>query len=318
MVKVKIRSSNVKNHPYADFIGLLTPKLLKDMNIHPPHYVRINKVISHQNKQKNLEINVLVVSSESEISNLSSLCKDPLRDDEIGLDQTYRESLDVQIGEEIEIINTDQKFSLKERFLNKLNFQKAVVRIQANAVHMERQIPIACLCQEMIDSIGAKYGDKIILESTSGKYTVKCIPLAPRMQEFHDYVLSPPNDLVERKALKDKLTKKYFTDPADWGLNSIILEESGELVHPIFIDGMTMDALNVTRLHPLKINRSFQWELLKKLNSFGVISLLGLSVVAPFLVEHPDWISLWVWAIFLGCWGTWSIITSSKYKTSVE
>ena len=142
------------------------------------------------------------------------------------------------------------------------------------------------------------------------------------MKKFHDYVSDPPSDNDKKNELKEE-TKGYFDDPFEWGLSSKILQYRGDLIHPIFMDELGRKSLGKKdkmgkkeRLYPVKIRRSFQWEFLKKLNSFGSISLLALSVTLGLIVNEPTQLIYWLWSIILGVWGAWSVLTSSTYKTS--
>jgi hypothetical protein len=59
----------------------------------------------------------------------------------------------------------------------------------------------------------------------------------------------------------------------------------GEMIHPIFMDSIARDQLGVDRLYPVKIRKYFWWELLKTLNRFGRVSLIGLSVILGLMGE---------------------------------
>ena len=48
------------------------------------------------------------------------------------------------------------------------NCQKAVAGVQQNAPFTESRTPAACVCGEIADPMGARYGDGIIVE-TGGK-----------------------------------------------------------------------------------------------------------------------------------------------------
>ncbi|MGI0010972.1 MAG: hypothetical protein ACREAE_06205, partial [Nitrosopumilaceae archaeon] len=136
---------------------------------------------------------------------------------------------------------------------------------------MEHKTPVVCLCEEMMNSIGVSAGDRIKIESNHAKIIAKCAGLTPGMQEFHDFILDQPQDEEQIEKMKPKLTKMYFLDPASWGLKSERLVQ-GEMTHPIFMDAIAINLLQVHRLHPVKIRKSLWWEMQKKLNSFGSIS----------------------------------------------
>lgn len=297
---------------------------MKKLQLNPNDYVKLEHIIVYTGKDDNtppkneprtITINARLVSSKNDLVDNH---QEELKEDEICIDQTYREALGLKIDDKICIKGPSKKFGFGESILSKMNFQKSVVRVQANASYMERQIPIACLCEEMITSIGAVYGDRIIIESHKTNIIAKCAPLTPLMQKFHDYVSQPTLNDKERKDLGNE-TKGYFDDPKEWGLQSKMLLDHGDIIHPIFMDEIGRKLLGgITRLHPVKIRRSFSWEFRKKLNSFGAISLVALSVTLFFLVEHPDNPFLWFWTVLLGAWGAWSVLTSSTYKTSVS
>jgi hypothetical protein len=175
---------------------------------------------------------------------------------------------------------------------------------------MERLIPVVCICEEMITSINAVYGDQIVIESDTKKIRVTCAPLTPLMEKFHDYVSNPTADKKEKEDLKEE-TKGYFDDPTEWGLTSDVLQYRGDLIHPIFMDELGRKLLDVEyRLYPVKIRRSFRWEFLKKLNSFGSISLLALSITLGLAVTFPE---QWLYWVMSGVWGVWGILECSYF-----
>jgi hypothetical protein len=132
------------------------------------------------------------------------------------------------------------------------------------------------------------------------------------MQEFHDFVLDRSNsDIVNARS-----TAGYFLDPSSFGIKSQRLKQ-GEMTRPIFMDATAMFLLGADRLHPVKVRKSLWWQIQKKLNSFGNVSLIAFSVTLSFFVQNPSVILL-VWSVVLGAWGSWSVLTSSTYKTSNE
>jgi hypothetical protein len=71
--------------------------------------------------------------------------------------------------------------ALRKNF-NLLKFQKAVVRVGENDVCPEYKTPVACLCAEVMGSIGANYGEKIKVEDSDMKPIVaECAKLAKTM-----------------------------------------------------------------------------------------------------------------------------------------
>jgi hypothetical protein len=132
------------------------------------------------------------------------------------------------------------------------------------------------------------------------------------MQKFHDLVLHPPDD----KKQIEKMEATYTTD--DPFNSDIILKQLREVdkrIHPIFMDLISRDLLNVKCLYPVKIRRSFWWEVKKKLNSFGSVAVVALSVVIAFLDNDPFSWFLWSWIILLVGLVVWSVLTSSEFKT---
>jgi hypothetical protein len=133
------------------------------------------------------------------------------------------------------------------------------------------------------------------------------------MQQFHDFVLDRSNADI----IKPKLTDQYFTDPSAFGIKSERFRSEGEMTHPIFMDAIAMQRLGIDRLYPVKVRKHLWWQIQKKLNSFGSVSLLAFSVTLGIFVQKPSDVLL-LWSIILGVWGSWSVLTSSTYKTSNE
>lgn len=300
--------------PSTDFIIILHPTDLKKMKIKANDYVKLKNTITNGTETLDLEILAQIINSEDNLSKMNSKSLDSLKPGEVGVDQSYREALGLQIGKKVSLSLTKKKYGFMEKLLTLLDFQKSIVRVQANAPYMEHRTPVVCLCNEILNSIGATYGDRIVVESDNTKITVKCTSLIPSMQEFHDFVLDPSDKDMKEK-IKTQITRMYFIDPAQWGIKSERLEV-GEMTHPIFMDAISMNLLGVKRLYPVKIRKSLWWEIQKKLNSFGNVSLIGLSVMLGFVVQDPSSKILWGWVALLGIWGSWSVLTSSTYKTS--
>jgi formylmethanofuran dehydrogenase subunit D len=305
-----IRPTFVKRQPSSDFIVIMHPSDMKELNIKDNDYVKIENVIHNKEEEKKIEILGLVINSEHKYSKMTSLDPDVLKPREIGIDQTYREALALTVGDKVVISQTKIRQNLKERFLSFLNYQKAIVRIQANAPYMEHKIPVVCLCEEMMSAIGAEYGDRINVESTNSKIKAKTAKLTTSMREFHDFLLDKSNE----DEIKPRLTEKYFLDPSDFGISSERLH-IGDLIHPVFMDAIAMHLLFAGRLYPVKINRSLWWDIQKKLNSFGSISLIAFSVTLSLFIKEPSSYVLLMWNIILGAWGAWSVLTSSLYRT---
>jgi len=304
----------------ADFVVVMHPNNMKE-KFQKNHYVELSKTIEAKGKKRTLKILAPVISSNDKLIDKYPKNGKPLTENQIGVDQTYREAIGIKEHDQITInCKNNKKIDFTEILLGKMGFQKSIVRIQPNATYMERHIPVVCLCEEMITSINAVYGDQIVIESDKKKIPATCAPLAPLMEKFHDYVSNPPADKEKKEGLQ-KETKGYFVDPTEWGLTSQVLQDRGDLIHPIFIDELGRKLLGVRvddSLYPVKIRRSFRWEFLKKLNSFGSISLIALSITLGLAVMEPEKLFYWFWSAILGAWGAWSVLTSSTYKTSVS
>ena len=322
MIRLNVIPSSVIKQPFSDFIAILHPDKMKELKVHTTDYVVLENIIKTRDGKKSrlLKISSPLISSKNKL--IDKEITNSITTEDISIDQTYREALGIHTNQSITIEIPKKRMGLDERLLDKMNYQKAIVRVQPNATYMERQTPIVCLCEEMINSIGAIYGDRIVIESYNKKIIVECAPLTPLMQKFHDYVSSPSSDPIKQSD-REKEIIDYFDVPKNWGLESEVLLSRGDLIHPIFMDYTGRKSLSesnnlIPRLYPVKIRRSFRWDFLKKLNSFGAISLLALSVTAFGILDKPGEPIFWILSLLFGFWGAWSIITSSKYKTSVS
>lgn len=288
--------------------------------------VILEKTIKHKPKKGDEESIVLRIESPV-ISSSDSMVdsSNEVEDEEICIDQTYREALAAEPDQAIQVTHLKTSIGIAEHILHRMNFQKSVVRVQRNAVYMERRVPVVCLCEEMVESIGAAYGDRIIVESAAGpkvkKIAARCAPLTSLMQKFHDYVSSPTGDACVQARLKRE-TGDYFTYPSDWEISSDVLKNRGDSIHPIFMDQLARKDLGdvepIPDLYPVKIRRSLKWEFLKKLNRLGSIGLLAVPIVAIGLTAEPkDWTDYLRWILFIGfaAWAIWSLLASSTYKT---
>ena len=293
-----VRRTFVKRQPFADFIVIMHPEDMKELGIKDNDYIKIGNVISKGEEKKEIKITTLVINSEHKLSKMTSLDKAScLKEGEIGIDQTYREALALKKEDKITISKTNKRYGLKERFLSFLNYQKAIVRIQANAPYMENELPVVCLCEEMMTTIGASYGDRIKIESVNNsKIKTKAAKLTTSMQDFHDFVLDNSNE----EKVKPRLTANYFLNPSDFDIHSENLQ-IGDLIHPIFMDAIAMHLLDVDRLHPIKIRRSLWWDVQKKLNSFGSVALIAFSITFSLYMSDPSSpLALLIWSIILG------------------
>jgi len=260
---------------------------------------------------------------------LSEMKEENLKEGEIAIDQTYREALGFDIGEKIEIRKTKQRYGFKEKLLSRLNYQKAVVRVQPNAPFMENKTPVACICEDMVSSIGAEYGDIIMIEVKDRKISVKCAKLSSFMSEFHDAIIghqltkTKMNEL--NKEYEDTWIKSPFNLITKWGK---ISKPYGELIHPVFMDQISRKILKVKPLDTVKIRKSLSWETQKKFNSFGGLAILAIAILIPelvaitFNVEELKWSEelKWLWLILIPLMAfiIWSVLTSSKYRTNIE
>ncbi len=287
---------------------------MKKLKLNNNDYIMLRNIVSNGTERKELEIFAQAISSDHKYSRMTFSDPHHLNAGEIGVDQTLREALALKIGDKVILSTTDKKHGLMEKFLALLDYQKAVVRIQANAAYMEHKIPVVCLCEEVIATMGAAYGDTIEVESNNNKIVSKTAKLTTSMQEFHDFVLDRSNSEI----VNARLTAGYFLDPSSFGIKSERLNQ-GEMTHPIFMDATAMYLLGFmdARLHPVKVRKSLWWQIQKKLNSFGNVSLIAFSVTLGLFVQNPSVILL-VWSVVLGTWGSWSVLTSSSYKTSNE
>ena len=59
---------------------------------------------------------------------------------QIGVDEILREALALKIDAKVTLSRTEKKYGLMEKFLTLLDYQRAVVRVQANAPFMEHKI----------------------------------------------------------------------------------------------------------------------------------------------------------------------------------
>ena len=255
-------------------------------------------------------------------NDLSEINEKKLGKGEIAIDQTYREALGLEKGETVDIKKTDDRFGVKESVLRRLNYQRAVVRVQQNAPFMENKTPVVCVCEEMVESIGAKYGDNIRIEAKGNKITAKCAKLSSYMTEFHDSV-------VGRKLSQDEMVKLNAKYEGTWIKNSFNLltkwgrvsESHGELIHPIFMDQISRKSLDVKPLEPVKIRKSLSWETQKKINSFGGFGMLALAILVPEIVYlHSLGVGIEGFVIAIAItvgFIIWSVLTSSKFNTSI-
>jgi len=266
-----------------------------------------------------LEIRAHLIGIKHDLSKMEN----KLEPGEIGIDQTYREALGLEVGEKVDIKKTNAKYGFKERLLTSLNYQKAVVRVQQNAPYMESKTPVACICEEIVNSIGAQYGDMISVEARGKKINVKCAKLSPFMTEFHDSIIGTTLSQDEIDVVSKKYENTYLKNPFNlitkWGR---VTEKRGEMIHPFFTDLISRNILNVNPLDPVKIRKSLSWQIQKKINTFGGLAILAIAILIPEIISitngHPELNFLWIIMIPLIVYVIWSVFTSSKYQTNIE
>jgi len=183
---------------------------------------------------------------------------------------------------------------------------------------MEEEIPVVCLCEEMLSSIGAQYGDKILVEAKYKTVKVRCVRLNQLMKEFHDFVLNPPDDADDLENMSCKFdNKRWLKSPFNLATNNRSDKTTPDLIHPIFMDSISRDLLNVKSNDPIKVQRSFRWEMMKKLNSVvgaSALVIIALILSQMFSEENKDLTLLyWIMLIPPLVAFMWSIITYSKY-----
>ena len=257
------------------------------------------------------------------IKHPSSKMKGELEPGEIGIDQTYREAIGLEVGESVDVKKTDAKYGFKEKFLTNLNYQKAVVRVQQNAPYMENKIPVVCICEEIMNSIGAQYGDMILVQAKNKEISVKCAKPTPFMTGFHDAIVGTTLSKGEIDAVNKNYENTYLKNPFNlitkWGR---VTEKRGEMTHPMCMDYISRSLLEVKPLQPVKIRKSLSWQIQKKFNTFGGLGILAIAILVPEIIvitsDHPELNFLWLIMMPLIAYVIWSVFTSSKYQTSIE
>ncbi len=264
---------------------------MKEMKIKEYDHVILEKK-QREEQKGTFKIRSLVISDKDGAVNKEY----HLEKNEVGLDQTYREALSVDVGEEINITRSKTKRRIKEQMLNRINFQNAIVQIHENSIYKEQKIPVICICEEMLNMINAEYGDEITIDaaedSDKEKTKAKCMPLTSSMKQRHD-------ELIDSEMDEGNCERK-----------------DSNSIHPIFVDSMIREKLNIKKCHPVKIKRSFRGEFMKKLNNLGSFSMVALSVTMIPLISNPEQIIYWALTIFFMLWVVWSTVTASNYKTS--
>ena len=141
------------------------------------------------------------------------------------------------------------------------------------------------------------------------------------MREYHDSVIGSSMSRAEMDEINKKYENTWVENPFNFLTRSGIVSRTyDELIHPIFMDQTSRKAIGVKPLEPVKVRRSFWWELRKKLNSFSSIGMLAVSILIPhFIVMHtqgdlPPWLAPATLAPLLA-FIIWSMLTTSKYET---
>ena len=278
-----VKRTLVKEQPSIDRIVILHPDNMAKLKINNYDYINLKNTIHYNDKSKELKISAQAISNEHKFSRMLTGDENEYPDNdnilgklEIAVDQTYREALALTLKPrcEVTLSKTDKKYDIKEKLLSRLDYQKAVVRVQKNEAYFERKTPVVCLCEDAMEAVGADYGDNLEVEFNEKRTIVKSAKLTVTMKDFHDYVLNPSLG-------KKREPPTYLQYPEDYGIKS---EFSGaEMIHPIFIDTIAREMLGVTELDPVKIRRDFKWQVLKTINKLGRISApLAIPILVGF------------------------------------
>lgn len=327
-----VKPTHVKKHPSTDPIVILHPFNMDELNINSYDYVSLRNTVhykdkSDEDKSKTLEMSVQAISCRDKYSKMSwenedyyPNDKDKLGKHEIAVDQTCREALvlKVKVPCEVTLFTTHRKYSIGKKLLTRLDYQKAVVRVQKNDAYYERKTPVVCLCEEIMKSIGAEYGEKLEVEHKNKIIIAKSAKLTVTMKDFHDQVLhpSPVNPGTKRNLYPPY--HEHFQYPEDYGIKSEFSQ--AEMIHPIFMDTIARESIDVVELDPVKIRRNFKWQVLKTVNRLGSVSApLAITVLAGFAGVDPLSRAFYVLGMTpLVLWLIWSVITSSNYRISSE
>ena len=316
-----MKATDLTEQPFPDFVSVLHQNVMKKLKIKPYDYIILKIIITHPITDEGRILRIRSPVIPITHKNVEPSMREDFTEGDIGLDQTYRDSLFIKTGYKVDVYIPETRVKLIDRILYSMNFQKATVRVQTNAAYMERKIPVACLCDEMMNSIGAGFGDHIIIESVGAKKGVKisaiAAPLTSTMQKFHDSVIkSKPKSPEEDSGLeipKEDIPEKY-TEPGEWVED---LKKHSDTIHPIFMDAIGRKKLGIqSTLFPVKIKRSFRWEFFKKMSTLGSFNLLVLPVTIFAMASNPDNVIYWIIAGISIAWGIWGILTSSTYKTT--
>jgi hypothetical protein len=314
-----VKPTHVKKQPSTDPIVILHPFNMDKLKINTYDYVNLKNTVENKDKSKRLEMSAQAISTDDKMfSKMSKGDEDKYPNDrdtlgkrEIAVDQTCREALMLKVKDacEVTLPTTDRKYSTREKLLSRLDYQKAVVRVQKNDAYFERKTPVVCLCEEILKSINAEYGENIEVEYMDKRTIVKCSKLTITMKDFHDHVLNPNPDAKK---------EQYFQYLEDYGIKSEFSQP--DMIHPISMDEQARESLGVEELDPVKIRRDFKWQLLKTVNKLGRVSApLAIPVLIGFAGlpnnEPSKYIDV-AGIILFALWLIWSVLTSSTYSSS--
>ncbi len=329
--ELKVKRTDVSKHPSYDFIVIMNSSMMKNKGVKENDYVLISnkKKITLEDgeidkgmriREKDgieLAIEAHVISNK----NKAKTNNGSLSEGEIEVDQTYREAIGVGPETYVSIQHANKKYSILDKYRKLLGFQKAIVRVQDNIVHYERNIPMVCISEETRASIGVSYGEMVRVESQKKSILMRCTKYDPIMQTLHDDIQKKHTE----KTKKAPGSLHYYIDPVNYGLDSKTNPNVGDVIPPIFMDTLSKEQLEVARLQPIKIRKSLSWESQKTLNGFGKIGSIALSVLGAALLSNTINSSIQInSSIPIILFGAslaiviWSILTSSKFKTSYD
>ncbi len=251
MLELTVTHTNVTTQPMCDFIIILHKNDMNKEKIRERDQVLLT--------YNGLKIHAVCISNSHKYSRNTKVVEGKT----VALDQTYREALRLNLGNTVTISN--RQHGKLYRFRNKmstmlrerLNYQKAVMRSHSNPIFRESKIPMVSLCSEMTEMINVEYGDRVIIESPTKSIVVKCTSLSTQMQNHHDKNLKPFRD------------GDYIPQ----------LSDTGKSIHLIFMDQISRAQLEISQGDPVKIRRHLAWEIKKKINGFGPLCIVGLSVI---------------------------------------
>lgn len=321
-MRLMVKETTGREPKISDFVVFMHPNVMKKAKMKDGRFVRIKNTVRKSNNAEKIELVMeapVLSMKRLTLSHINQAIqnKNPpgnvipeFTDEMIGIDQTYCDALGIKYDEFIEVIPTGRKRTLGDKILSRLNFQKIIVRANMNHTYLERKRPMIGLCLEMVNSIGVSYGDQIVITSGDGRKRTNaiCLPLTTSMQKFHD-------DIVHQHDF-DRIIAYTTADRDEDGVTN--LQGKKDRIHPIFLDAVSRRRLGISTFHPIRIRRSFRWEILKKLNSLSSMNIVALPVMLLILSENPTSLTYWILAFVLGGWLSWSLITSTTYNSPLK